>query len=234
MKRFRKDGWTEEHIGYLREIAADRTNTEITEMFNKKFNQNRTVNSIIGVKSRYGIYSYTKVYTKEELEYLREIKTGKTRKEITELFNKKFNADRTVGSIKSVMQENGMRLDSDGRFKKGNRPENIQPVGTEVMRGDGYLWVKVAEPNKWKLKHRVIYQEHHGAIPEGGRIVFGDGDALNLDIDNLILVSDKQLLKMNQFNLIQNDAELTKTGVLIADLYLKMGEKKRKIKGGQQ
>lgn len=230
MKRFRKDGYTEEHIEYLREIALDRTNKEIAEKFNKKFNQNRTVYSIIGVKSRYGIYSYTKVYTEEELEYLRKIKSGKTHKEITILFNKRFNIDRTESSIKSAMQENGMKLDSTGRFEKGNLPGNTLPLGVEIMREDGYLYVKIENPNVWKQKHRIIWEQHNGPVPDKHVILFGDGDRLNFDIDNLILASKAQVLQLNRYDLIQEDPDLTKTALIIADMHLKIGEVKKRSK----
>lgn len=232
MGRFRKDGYTEEQIEYIREIALNRTNKEITAMFNKKFNQNKTVDAITGAKNRHGIYSYTKTYTKEELKYLRKIKQGKSHREITELFNKKYNDNRTEESIKSIMQENGMKLDSDGRFKKGNRPENTQPVGTEIMREDGYLYVKIAEPNKWKQKHRSIYEEHHGPVPAKHVVLFGDGNRLNFDIDNLILASKAQVLQLNRYGLIQNHVDLTKIGMIIADMHLKIGAVKKKSKEG--
>lgn len=49
-----------------------------------------------------------------------------------------------------------------------------------------------------------------------------------VDIDNLILVSRKQLLILNNNNLIKNDVELTKTGIIIADIYSKINERKVK------
>lgn len=232
MKRVRKDGYTEEQIDYLREIGekTGRTNSEITKMFNQKFNQNRTINSIIGVKSRNGIRSYTRVYTSKQLAYLREVSPGKSHKEITELFNKKFNEDRTESSVRSIMQEKGISLTDDGRFKKGNRPQNILPIGAEIMREDGYLYVKIGQPNKWKQKHRLIWEQHNGSVPDEHVILFGDKDRLNFNIDNLILASKAQVLQLNRYDLIQEDADLTKTALIIADVHLKIGEVKRKSK----
>ena len=36
--------------------------------------------------------------------------------------------------------------------------------------------VKVAEPNKWDLKSRVVYREHYGKIPDGYTIIYLDGN----------------------------------------------------------
>lgn len=179
--RKRKDGYTQEEIDYLREIGdmTGLTNKEITEMFNKRFNQNRTATAIIGAKSRQNIKSYTKVYTEEQLDYLREITPGRTSKEITEMFNKKFNENRTEDSIKSIRQEHGIKTGNTGRFEKGNLPSNTMKIGAVAIDRDGYHRTKIAEPNTWELTHRLIWTKHNGPIPKGYNIIFGDGDKSN-------------------------------------------------------
>jgi len=64
-------------------------------------------------------------------------------------------------------------------------------------------------------------------LPKGHAIIFADGNRENLDIDNLILVSRRQLLILNQHKLIQDNAELTKIGVNIAKLQEKINERKK-------
>lgn len=228
--RKRKDGYTQEEIDYIKEIGdmTGRTNKEILEMFNEKFNQNRTVYSIIQIKYRNNIRTYTRVYTKEQLDYLREISPGRTSKEITKMFNEKFNDSRTEESIKSIRLENGIKTGNTGRFEKGNLPENTVEVGSIAIDTDGYHRTKIANPNTWKLTHRLIYEKHNGPIPKDHAVIFGDGDQSNLDIDNLILVTRYQLLTLNKNNLIQNDADLTRTAVIIADLHHKMSDRNKK------
>lgn len=81
------------------------------------------------------------------------------------------------------------------RFKKGNMPKNHRPVGYERKTKDGYLEVKVEEPNKWDLKHRIIWQQANGSIPDGYNVQFKDKNPLNLTIDNLYLITRSQQLK---------------------------------------
>ena len=115
-------------------------------------------------------------------------------------------------------------------FKKGTIPPQYRPVGSERIAKDGYIEIKVEDPNKWELKHRVIWEQHHGEILKGHAIIFADGDKSNLDIDNLLLVSRKQLLFMNRNNLISENKEFTKVGVNIANVMIKLSEIESKNK----
>ena len=86
-------------------------------------------------------------------------------------------------------------------FKKGNKPHTYRPVGSERVNVDGYVEVKVADPNKWRLKHRVIWEEAHGPIPKGHNVQFRDGNSHNLDLGNLYLISrDDQLRNENSIH----------------------------------
>lgn len=191
-------------------------------------------------------------YSKEQVEFLTNNFIGRGNAELTEIFNKHFNLDLKISQIKAFKTNRKLSSGLDGRFKKGNipfnkgvkglggweptqfrkghKPLNHKPIGSERINVDGYIEIKVAEPNKWKLKHRIVWEKHNGAIPKNYNVIFGDGDKLNLNIDNLILVSKEQLLILNRNKLIQNDADLTRTGVIIADLYKKISEKKAKAK----
>lgn len=80
-------------------------------------------------------------------------------------------------------------------FKKGNTPGNHRPVGSERVNKDGYIEVKVAEPNKWKCKHRIIWERVHGSIPKGFNIQFIDGNPQNCVIENLYIISRAEQLK---------------------------------------
>ena len=123
------------------------------------------------------------------------------------------------------------------QFKPGNVPHTWVPIGSERITKDGYIQVKIQDGKKqknWRGKHILIWEAANGPLPEGHAIIFGDGNKRNFDPANLLLVSRAQLARMNQRGLIQDDAELTKTGILIADIYNKIGEKKKSGKGRQK
>lgn len=80
-------------------------------------------------------------------------------------------------------------------FKKGYIPKNTQPVGTEVVRGDGYLWRKTGEPKEWKQVHRILWEQHYGPIPAGSIVSFKNKNRLDIRIENLYLISRAEQLK---------------------------------------
>lgn len=76
------------------------------------------------------------------------------------------------------------------QFEKGHRPHNTRPVGYErIDKKDGYIYVKVAEGQKLVHKHRFVWEQHNGPIPDGYCVSFHDGDKTNCDINNLFLIS---------------------------------------------
>ena len=187
-------------------------------------------------------------YTPEQVQYLISIIPGHSYEEIADLFYRQFEVEMTVSQVNSFIGNRKLNTGHTGRFekghvpankgkkgvggweptqfKKGDIPKNYRPVGSERVNVDGYTEIKVADPRKWSLKHRVIWEQANGPIPKGHVVIFGDGDRLNLDLNNLILISQRQLSVLNTKGLIQNSAELTKVGITVADIYLKIGERR--------
>ncbi|TLS37758.1 HNH endonuclease signature motif containing protein [Pseudalkalibacillus caeni] len=190
-------------------------------------------------------------YTTEQVKFLTQNIEGRSRKELHEMFNDHFGLNLNLSQITSALKNRGLSNGLDSRFKpgrvpfnkgktgpgaggweptqfkKGHKPHNYKPVGTERVNGDGYVDIKIADPNKWRTKHNLIWEKENGPVPKGHVVIFGDGNRYNFDLDNLILVSRKQLAMLNKHNLIQKDADLTRTGVMLADLYRKIGERKK-------
>lgn len=193
--------WNEEEKEYLKQIAPCHHYREIQELMYKKFSLELTMNQIKGAIGRYKLNTgFTGHFPKNHIP-----------------FNKGVRGVCAKGCEKTW-------------FKKGNTPVNHRSTGSERINVDGYTEIKVAEPNIWRLKHQVIWEKHNGSIPEGYAVIFGDGNQQNLNINNLILVSREQLLILNKNKLIQNDANLTRTAVVIADLYKKISEKRTQSK----
>ena len=190
-------------------------------------------------------------WTTEEKEYLGEITPGKHYKEILDLMNKKFEYKFRLKQIEKAIVRFGYKTGIDTKYKKGHepwskgtkglikpnktsfqkgcKPWNKKKVGDETVDIHGYTKVKVGEPNVWELKQRIMYEKYHNIkLTQDDVVIFADQNKLNFEKDNLILVSKKQLLEMNRNKLIFQDKELTKTGANIAELMMKINERKNK------
>lgn len=186
---------------YLKKIYKGRKCIEITQMINAKFGTNHTVTEIEGFKCRHHLKSGLDCTFKKG-----QVPANKGKK-----WNDYMAKEQQARARKTC-------------FKKGNIPKQHRQVGEERITVDGYLEIKIAEPNKWVLKHRLVYEEAYGKIPKGMNLIFADGNKLNLELDNLLLVTDNELLRMNRNNLIKEDKDLTKSGLALTKLMNKMYE----------
>jgi hypothetical protein len=68
---------------------------------------------------------------------------------------------------------------------------------------------------KWKEKHRYIWEQAHGKIPEGMMIIFLDQNRQNCDLENLAMVSRAEEILLKQYGLYSNNREETLAGIAI-------------------
>lgn len=186
---------------------------ELTDMFNKEFGTNITA---------------TNIKTFRGNNHLNSGLTGR--------FEKGHIPDNKGKKWDDYMPKDAQERSRKTTFKKGNKPLNAVDIGEEHMRYSGskpddlgYLHVKVCDGkgNKnWIPKQRVIYEQHHGPIPDGYKVIFADGNRFNFDIENLVLVSSSEEFIMNQRHLRYDNQDLTKTGHLIA----KVIDKRNKLR----
>lgn len=81
------------------------------------------------------------------------------------------------------------------RFKKGNLPHNTNYLGHERISKDGYVEISINEPNpytgyerRYVLKHRHLWVQQNGPVPQGHRLKSLDGNKTNTDPANWVAV----------------------------------------------
>lgn len=112
----------------------------------------------------------------------------------------------------------GVHYSPRTEFKKGQRSIHRAPLGTETIRFDKRTktprtWVKVAEPNEWRLKAVLVYEKTHGAIKAGLVVHHKDHNSLNDAPDNLAALTRSQHIAAHRDDLqaakrIRGDAPL--------------------------
>lgn len=197
-----------------------------------------------------------RLLTDEQHEFVINHAKGKTKGEMAELLKQEFGIELTYNQLKCYYTNHKITSGVDMTFKRGGvpankgtkgkynvggnrtsfkpgqRPPNYKPVGSErICSKDGYVIVKVSDTGpyqrRWRLKHIVLWESVHGPVPPGHALLFADGNKLNITIENLLLVNNRQRALLNKHKLIQNNREGTEAGLLVADLILKISERKK-------
>ncbi|EKN67862.1 HNH endonuclease signature motif containing protein [Schinkia azotoformans] len=234
----------------IAELFNAKFGISVTEGQIKSFKANHRIKSNV---SRRRVIEDVGLFTKEQKAFIKENVRGLSNRKLTDLVNQKYGLSITVKQMKTWKNNHGLSSGLKGSegmdppnkgtkglynvggnrtsFKKGQKPLNYKPVGTERIDRDGYVLIKVSDEGpwnkRWRLKHNVIWEEANGPIPKGHCLLFLDGNKQNVSLENLQLITRSQLARLNQNHLISNDAELTKTGLIIANIYGKIGERRK-------
>ncbi len=191
-------------------------------------------------------------YTSEERQFFLDFIPGHTYKEIQSEFIKQFGWEISISQIKGYMGNHKINNGLTGKFKKGRPapnkgqkmslgmyekckatmfrkghiPANHRPVGSERINVCGYTEVKIKEPKTWRLKHQIVWEEHHGPIPKGKIVIFLNGNKQDIRIDNLALIDKKVNVRLNQNGMRYEEPEITRAAIAVAELMAATGEAK--------
>lgn len=199
--------YTPEEKKFIKGFAFGHSYAEITDAVNNKFGIELSISQV-------------KAFLKNH-----KITTGRTGR-----FEKGQQAHNKGMKMPKEVYEKAKHT----MFKKGIIPPNHKPVGTESIRnnhkkGEFYVYVKVAEPNIWRMKHVLEWEKHHGKKPKGKVIIFLDGNPLNTHISNLELIDRSTHFRMNKDGLRYENQEATKAGISLAQYIEKVSSAKKKI-----
>jgi hypothetical protein len=225
--------YTPEEIQFIKDNAAGRTYFELAELFNRRFNA--AVNGG-NIGSAFCFYDSSRRfkrhrYTPEEIQFLKDNVNGRSYFELKETFNRRFNLSVAIESIEYILGAHKLKNNGNNKLSGMEYLKYKQfPLGSE-RKFNGFICVKIAHnPFVWKKKHVFIWEKANGPVPKGHVVIFADGNRLNFDPDNLILVSRGELAVINRKHLIFPDADLTKTGILIAKTIMLVNKRKKETR----
>lgn len=191
-------------------------------------------------------------YTLEQLDFVKSNCTLE-RKELTQLFNEKFETQLTIQGLSSLCKRNKWITGRTGCFEKGRTPPNkgtkgltganrtsfkkgqsvwnTKPIGYErIDKKDGYVHIKIAEPNVFALKHRYEWEKHYGPVPDNHVVAFKNQDKTDCRIENLILMSKSEMVRYAQsFHKLAN-SETNETCLLMAKVKTKACDLKNGVR----
>ena len=204
-----------EMVSFMVEFIPGHTEQEIRAEFLSRFGIELTEGQIANFKHRNGIRSGT--------HGGRFVKGQKS-----------WNKGRPMHEW---MGEEAIERTRATRFKKGNIPHNTREVGEERVTVDGYVEVHVAQcrrekhNDQWALKQRLVWEQHHGMpVPEGCKVIFCDGNRQNFDPENLLLVTDEELMRMNREGTGWSDKETAESARELARVRSAISKAERRAK----
>ena len=113
---------------------------------------------------------------------------------------KKGNVPQNKGRKQTeYMSKEGIASSSATRFKKGSIPPNVKFNGHERIDDEGYTLIRI-KPGKYVLKHRLLWEQHNGKIPNGMLIIFKDGNNKNIKLSNLEMITRKDNMLRNTYH----------------------------------
>ena len=163
-------------------------------------------------------------YDKEFEYFVRENISKYTKKNFINLLEKRYKIKMSKNALKSYIRRHNIK----GRyidFKKNMvRGTQKHPIGAERMTKDGIL-IKVAQPNVWRRKARVMYEKYHNCkLTDDDYILFLNQDRNDFSKENLFKSTNNEQCCLHNWGTFSKNPELTKTGILSARLHIKAKE----------
>ena len=198
---------------------------------------------------------YSFLLSEAEQNFVEQNYKGILTADLTDMLNKKFGKSYTQKQIATYKKNHhlpsgvdctvratgrryklpkGTRIPGSekGWFKKGQMPHNHLEVGAKAVTKDGYIRVKIAEPNYWEFLHLLVWQEANGPIPQDHNIIFLDNNKQNCSLENLYCIPKDEYGALQKLR--SDNPEITLTAAVVIKLkYLaleKNGEKEHKYK----
>ena len=212
LRRYEKISWNDEQNSWLKEnwIDIDKSSEEIVKNFNSCFGTNRTYDSIRTHCLKIGLIRKNRFkWTKEMAQWLRDNYVYHSSIEkLKQKFEKEFNIEISYNSITAALK------------KFSICHGNPHPIGVPFFKNVNKMnnLVVRTETGRYITYANYIYEQKIGPIPKGYYAINLDGNLLNLEPDNLYLVTKRINSYMTKNRWYTNNRELTLAAIKYAEL----------------
>lgn len=191
--------YTAEQQDFLRDNCKRMSRRELADSFNARFGTNKTER---GIKSYCNLRGWNAADNGQFKRGSRSWQTGLTGED--------FKSHYTDDTFERMMSA----------LANANKKWNI---GDEVIRHGVPMIVTSVDytipyAQRLTFKRRYVWEQAHGKIPPGHRIIHLDGDVMNCDLDNLYCVPGQFIPMLNKNHWLTDDRDHTLTAVMLCEL----------------
>lgn len=224
-----RKGYSKEQLEWLMNNHFKYQFKELTKLYNKTFNENRSVSAIkhqVEDKKYLGLKSPSK-FTSEEDEFIMKYAPNTTRKEFYKIFCEKFeNSKHTfISTVKRAKYIKALRTEETISRARFNSMKDKYPIGY-MLKLNSMEYIKVKnEPvrkGESRLKnympyHYYVLEQNGIKVKENQTVKFKDNNPHNCDLSNLLVISNSTMGYMIRNNL-WNKGQLTQTALYVGQL----------------
>lgn len=160
-------------------------------------------------------------YNKDFEDYARKNALKLTKEQLRQKLEKKFDIIITKNDLQQYLYRHKIKcIDYNS-----NKVRNVskKPIGYEYVKPDGMVLVKVANPDRWEYKQRLIYEKYHKCkLTSNDYIIFLNQDRTDFSIDNLKKVTKKESSYLSNQKMFSKNKKITELGILTAKLMIKI------------
>ena len=169
-------------------------------------------------------------YTDEMISFIRDHSSKTTRKELTAMFNKKFNMNITMDSLQWICKSNNIK--GTPNFVKGVCPHKNTKykIGDECfLAGEWRVITSIDEGvpilKRSEYKKRIVWEREYGEIPPKHCFIYLDGDKRNCELDNLACVPILWMRILNKNGWLKGNKDITLSALKWCELHYNLSKK---------
>ena len=164
-------------------------------------------------------------YPEDFEDFVRNNISKYTKEDFMLLVERKYKLKFTKNALKSYLRKHNIKERYTDYKENMIRETAKHKVGAERMTKDG-LYVKVAQPNIWRKKTRVMYEKYHNCkLRKKDYVLFLNQNHNDYSKENLILSTNREKCCMHNWGTFSKNPKLTEIGVLSARLAIKAKER---------
>lgn len=244
--------WNKKVCSFIKSAASEgRTIESVRKEVNETFKLDLTYQQMKGFYYRNDLpfrhnFRHNVLLTDEQAEYMASIIPGKPSKEVAWIMNEKFGIDLKASQVQSWKKNHKCPSGYDtkcrpgqpswitgrkfpghtnsGCWGAGHIAFNNVPIGT-IRKHSKYWMIKVRDGklnDNWVMLHHYIWEQEHGPVPEGHRLLFRDGDPDHVELSNIVCVDTKDAAIAVMKYGMTRDSEINDSIIAVSKLQRKI------------